>query len=142
MTTQRRTTLIGMALAIGSASVAMGGNFDLTWHTIDSGGGTSAGGGLELSGTIGQADAGPASGAMSGGDFDLTGGFWVAADSAAIAPDCDGNGIVDLADYSALAACLSGPAGGTQVGCECFDADADGDVDLHDFGVLQAGFGG
>jgi hypothetical protein len=147
MITTKRITLRSLALAIGVATGAMGGkalggNFDLAWHSMDGGGGSSAGGSFELSGTIGQADAGPASGGMSGGGFELTGGFWVAADSIAIAPDCDGSGIVDLADHSALAACLSGPAAGTPGGCECFDADEDGDVDLRDFGILQVGFGG
>ena len=30
-----------------------GGDFDLSWHTIDGGGGTSTGAGFELSGTMG-----------------------------------------------------------------------------------------
>ena len=49
-----------------------GGPFDLSWYTIDGGGGTSSGGDFSLSGTVGQHDAG----AMTGGDFDLRGGFW------------------------------------------------------------------
>ena len=49
-----------------------GGDFDLSWSTIDGGGGTSRGGNFTLSGTIGQPDAGT----MSGGDFKLEGGFW------------------------------------------------------------------
>src|SRR5690242_302022 len=44
----------------------------LDWFTIDGGGGTSTGGVFSVSGTIGQADAG----AMSGGNFSVTGGFW------------------------------------------------------------------
>ena len=51
-----------------------GGGYDLTWSTIDGGGGTSTGGGYSLSGTIGQADAGK----MSGGAYSLSGGFWAA----------------------------------------------------------------
>ena len=47
--------------------------FEITWYSIDGGGGMrSTGGDFELSGTIGQPDAGR----MSGGDFTLTGGFW------------------------------------------------------------------
>jgi hypothetical protein len=49
-----------------------GGGYDLTWNTINGGGGTSVGGGYTLSGTIGQPDAG----ALSGGTYTLNGGFW------------------------------------------------------------------
>jgi hypothetical protein len=49
-----------------------GGAYDLSWNTIDGGGGTSTGGAYALSGTIGQPDAG----AMSGGNYSLSGGFW------------------------------------------------------------------
>jgi hypothetical protein len=49
-----------------------GGQFDLTWSTIDGGGGSSGGGQFALSGTIGQPDAG----ALTGGNFKLEGGFW------------------------------------------------------------------
>ena len=49
-----------------------GGDYDLTWSTINGGGGTSSGGDFVLSGTIGQPDAGT----MAGGDYRLEGGFW------------------------------------------------------------------
>ncbi len=48
-------------------------NFSIDWHTIDGGGGTSAGGVYSISGTIGQPDA-----AMNGGGYSLAGGFWSA----------------------------------------------------------------
>jgi hypothetical protein len=54
-------------------SAQSGGGYDLTWNTIDGGGGTSTGGAYSLSGTIGQFDAGM----MSGGSYTLIGGFWV-----------------------------------------------------------------
>jgi len=47
-------------------------SYSIDWHTIDSGGGTSTGGVYSMSGTIGQPDAG----AMSGGNYSLSGGFW------------------------------------------------------------------
>ena len=50
-----------------------GGPYDLSWYTIDGGGGTSSGGPYTLSGTIGQPDAG---GPLAGGSYTLTGGFW------------------------------------------------------------------
>lgn len=46
--------------------------FTLSWSTVDGGGGKSSGGSYSLNGTIGQPDAG----SMSGGTFDLAGGFW------------------------------------------------------------------
>ncbi len=49
-----------------------GGDYELSWSTIDGGGGTSTGGNYVLTGTIGQPD--PAYSA--GGDYDLLGGFW------------------------------------------------------------------
>jgi hypothetical protein len=48
-------------------------NYTIDWYTIDGGGGTSTGGTYQVSGTIGQPDA---SGAMTGGNYSLTGGFW------------------------------------------------------------------
>ena len=41
------------------ASTTLYAQFDLSWHTIDGGGGYSVGGTFELNGTIGQPDAGP-----------------------------------------------------------------------------------
>jgi hypothetical protein len=58
---------------IAPASAQSGGTYDLTWSTIDGGGGMfSTGGTYELSGTIGQPDAGK----LSGGIYTLNGGFW------------------------------------------------------------------
>jgi len=63
-----------MTIAAAAGTRAVGPTYDLSWHTIDGGGGTSTGGGFALSGTIGQPDAGT----MSGGSFTLQGGFWAA----------------------------------------------------------------
>lgn len=51
-----------------------GGQFDLSWSTIDGGGGASSGGPFAVNGTIGQPDAGT----LSGGNFIIEGGFWSA----------------------------------------------------------------
>jgi hypothetical protein len=48
-------------------------NYSIDWYKISGGGGTSANGQYSLSGTIGQPDA---SGAMTGGRYSVTGGFW------------------------------------------------------------------
>jgi len=60
------------AMSFGMA-VASGPDYDLSWRTIDSGGGMSTGGDFVLRGTIGQHDAGPL---LAGADFTLAGGFW------------------------------------------------------------------
>src|ERR1035437_9715226 len=48
-------------------------SYSIDWYKIAGGGGTSTGGTYQVSGTIGQHDAGNA---MSGGNYSLTGGFW------------------------------------------------------------------
>jgi hypothetical protein len=65
--------LFGAAATLATTARAQsGGQFDLSWSTIDAGGGTSSGGQFELSGTIGQ----PEAGVLNGGQFKLEGGFW------------------------------------------------------------------
>lgn len=59
-------------LSITIAFAQSGGSYDLTWNTIDGGGGVSGGGTISLRGTIGQPDAG----VLSGGTITLAGGFW------------------------------------------------------------------
>lgn len=54
--------------------------------------------------------------------------------------DCDLDGDVDLADYTHLEGCLTGPGVGLDSGCECFDVDSSGTVDLADFALFQAAF--
>src|ERR1039457_2329355 len=47
--------------------------YSIDWSKVAGGGGTSTGGTYQVSGTIGQQDAG---GPMTGGSYSLTGGFW------------------------------------------------------------------
>jgi hypothetical protein len=49
-----------------------GGQYELSWSTIDGGGGQSSGGPYVLTGTIGQPDAAYS----AGGNYELLGGFW------------------------------------------------------------------
>jgi hypothetical protein len=50
-----------------------GGGYDLSWSTVDGGGGTfSTGGAYSLGGTSGQPDAG----LLAGEGYTLAGGFW------------------------------------------------------------------
>ena len=129
--------VIGAAAAVVTATGALVPELEVEWFTVDAGGTMfSTGGNLELSGTIGQPDAG---GPLIGGGFELTGGFWIGQ-----APgDCNWDGGVNLIDFSDFEACLAGPdaePGGTP--CPCFDRDGDGDVDLADFARFQQAFTG
>ena len=51
-------TLALLTLAAG-VFAQTGGGLDLSWFTVDGGGGTSTGGSFSLDGTVGQADADP-----------------------------------------------------------------------------------
>ena len=63
--------LLSLFLLATAASRAQ--SYSVDWYKISGGGGTSTGGTYQVSGTIGQPDA---SGAMTGGNYSLTGGFW------------------------------------------------------------------
>ena len=67
--------LIAVLATVSLAAAQSQNGYSIDWWTVDGGGGTSAGAGYSLSGTIGQPDAG----AMSGGGYTLTGGYWGAA---------------------------------------------------------------
>lgn len=66
--------LIACVLVALGVAPAQSQPFAVGWHTIDGGGGASAGGGFGLKGTIGQHDA---SGPLSAGIYAVSGGFWV-----------------------------------------------------------------
>ena len=66
-----KKTFLMLGLLIPAIGFAQ--SYSIDWYKIAGGGGTSTGGVYTVSGTIGQADA---SGAMSGGNYSLTGGFW------------------------------------------------------------------
>jgi hypothetical protein len=52
---------------------AWGQSYSIDWYKVSGGGGTSTGATYQVTGTIGQPEAG---GAMSGGQYSVTGGFW------------------------------------------------------------------
>jgi hypothetical protein len=151
----RRTTAI--LIVVGTGDGAVMGQLAIPWFTIANGGATSADGGYELSGTIGQADA-TAAGALTGGGYALTDGFWAVTGPACttFAPadfdqDCD----VDLNDFQLFTACAMGagvpynpvslPAGCTLAVNGVIlaaDFDSDGDVDHDDFGTFQLCYSG
>ena len=143
--TIRKRLITCVIVAAGAPAIAqVGGGFDLPWSTVDGGGVMwSVGGTYSLGGTIGQPDA--ASLPMTGGGFSISGGFWQnpGLTCSSFAPadydlDCD----VDSDDFTAFAACFSGPTVGSPSGCAGKDFDHDGDVDQNDFGVFQRCYSG
>jgi len=110
-------------LITASAPGQTGGSYELSWRTIDSGGGTSSSGPYVLTGTIGQPDAAYS----AGGQYELLGGFWPGG------PLC----IVDFHHFARFAEHW------LETGCDagnnfCGGADLNhlGDVDLIDFGLF------
>lgn len=129
-------SILPLAIAFGLLSVAHAA-YDLSWHTIDGGGALfSTGGQYELSGTIGQADAG---GPLTGGSYELSGGFWAGADESPFCfGDLDGDYDVDLSDLAQLLGHY-GMSSGAQY--EDGDLDGDGDVDLSDLAAMLGVYG-
>ena len=123
-----------IVFAVGAAAFAplVDPGFELSWDSIDGGGGTSSGGVYELSGTIGQPDAGVV---MTGGSYGLIGGFWPGAGPITCTWDCgnDNDGTVGIVDFLALLAQWD------QVGVSC-DFDGGG-VGIVDFLNLLANWG-
>lgn len=75
----KRTTSVLLALLVGgllfttTALTAGSQGYDLSWWTVDGGGGSlSLEGGYSLSGSLGQPDTG----ALVSNDYILSGGFW------------------------------------------------------------------
>jgi len=77
----KRSIWIGLAVfaaisllsIISTAAAQSGGEYDLSWWTVDGGGTTSnEGSGYSLGSTIGQPDAA----VWFGDDYTLVGGFW------------------------------------------------------------------
>lgn len=67
--------LLVVALIAPGVQAQVGSGYDLTWATVDGGGGAAshAGSGYVVMGTIGQPEPGPI---LTGGDYLLVGGFW------------------------------------------------------------------
>jgi hypothetical protein len=128
------TLVISAMLATASVSAD---DFSLDWWTIDGGGEMwTTGGDFELSGTIGQPDAGVL---MTGGDFGLSGGFWAgAAEEPFCFGDLDGDGVIGLSDLAQL---LSNYGETSGMAYEDGDLDGDGDVDLADLAALLGVYG-
>ena len=109
--------------------------FEIIRSTVDGGGVMrSAGGAYVLSGSVGQPDAGT----MTGPGIELHGGFWFPVALS----DSNEDGLVNLEDYEALLACLAGPGETLEPGCEPFDLNGDGNVDMGDVRLFLLEFTG
>ncbi len=141
--------LAATPLCIGADLAQDRDSYDLSWHTVDGGGEMwITGGDYELSGTIGQPDAGVV---MTGGVYELTGGFWVSA--VFTPPICVGDlncdGAVGFADINPFVLALSNPAAyaATYPNCPLGNRDIDGDGvfgfgDINPFVALLSAGGG
>jgi hypothetical protein len=70
----RRSALSGFFILLFAFCLrASAQDYSIDWHKIAAGGGTSTGGVYQITGTIGQHEAG---GPLTGGNYSLTGGFW------------------------------------------------------------------
>lgn len=66
----RRSLLLGLSMLVAGAGAQ---TLDVTRHVVAGGGGNSSGGNFSVRGTVGQPDA---AAPVSGGAFELRGGYW------------------------------------------------------------------
>ncbi|QOJ01517.1 MAG: hypothetical protein HRU70_13900 [Phycisphaeraceae bacterium] len=120
------TKILGAIAAAALCGTAAAQPFEITWHTIDGGGGRSTGGTFAVTGTIGQWDAGT----VTGGVFEIRGGFWDLPGEPTCPADFNGDGFVDFFDFQDFVDCFEGvfcPPG------KDADFNLDGFVDFFDF---------
>lgn len=104
----RSRTLAAAGFAVLCAGPPAMAQLAIPWSTVDSGGGTSAGSGYFLQGTIGQPDAGQTP-TSAGGTLTLTGGFWVVPICKA---DFNNDGVLTPSDiFAFLNAYFAGDSG-------------------------------
>ena len=138
MCSKRTRLAVSVVISVSVAATLMADDINIDWWTIDAGGGMlSTGDTLELSGTVGQPDAGTP---LSGGDLKLVGGFWpaFAGEDDFCFGDLTGDDAIGLADLAQLLGHYA-MTGGAEY--EDGDLDGDGDVDLSDLAALLGVYG-
>ena len=109
----RPVLLVALALLLTCArgSPQTGNGYDLTWSTIDGGGGRSTADPFILDGTAGQPDAA----LVGGGVYLLGGGFWAGVTTASgnCAGDCGHDGTVTMDEIITLMRVALGSAATT-----------------------------
>ncbi len=109
---------------------------EMTWRTIDAGGGESSGGGFVMHGTTGQPDAG----FMAGGGFVMHGGFVFGVDTGFCYADCDGSTgrrVLDVFDFLCFGNRF---AVNDPYACDCDLSTGGGVCDIFDFLCFQNAF--
>lgn len=84
-------------------------------------------GGFELSGTIGQHDASNPIAPMTGGSFELVGGFWPETQVCYCPGDLNHDGLRNGNDVQQFVNCILSSGD-----CSCADVDLIGGVNTHD----------
>jgi hypothetical protein len=85
--------LLAFAVCVAAPAWAQ---HEISWFSVGGGGGHASGGGYELTGTLGQPDAGM----LTGGDYTLGGGFWAGGATS----------VVGVRDAEPMAFRLEGPS--------------------------------
>ena len=133
MNEYRTARSLAVVLLLSITPTLLLAQYEITSHTIDGGGGFSAGGSFELEGTIGQHDAGPNDG-MTGGGFALVGGFWAGAVPACgCLGDMNGDGARNGSDIQQFVDCVV--SGGS---CTCADVNGVNGIGLDDVPAFVA----
>ena len=114
------------------SALAQTGALGVPWFSADGGGGTSAGGNFTLDGTIGQPDAGR----LTGGDFEVEGGF---IPGVAIPPvvagtcgDVNDDGAINVFDAITLLQIIVGIIEPTPTQLRLGDVVRDGTINVFD----------
>lgn len=128
----RRNSLALMFVYLLTPSLVLAGGFAVDWQSVDGGGRMdSSGGGYAVSGTIGQPDASLFNMPMTGGGYEVVGGFWPVAavpEVCACPGDVMPDALINGRDIQAFTDCLLG--GGSN--CDCADTDPNGLLDVND----------
>lgn len=123
--------VLGFCTALCLSATAFG-QHEIAWYTIDGGGATapgdSVGGDYAIAGTIGQPDASSFTTPMTGGIFEVVGGFWPNATATCVCPgDTNGDGKKDGVDIQNFVACLT-----ASTNCSCVDLDGTAGATIDD----------
>ena len=130
---KRTLPVVAMIMAANAAL----GDYAIDWYSMDGGGGSSSGDVFEVRGTAGQTDA---STVLTGGDYTLTGGFWVGAPEVTVlVGDLNCDGAVDFGDINPFALLLSSPNAWSfsYPGCPAANGDINDDGSVN-FGDINA----
>jgi len=129
MTVIRSMSFASMIAATATATVFA--QPQISWSSIDGGAAMySTSGTFQLGCTIGQPDA-QTSPVMSGGAFQLTGGFWAVTQACFCLGDLNADGVKDGRDVQRFVACVL--SGGD---CSCADVDQANGVTIADLSAF------